>query len=80
MHQHKEYHEKPNINESSLESLQADLFKSKENYKDQANSLEQLTVAAKRLMQKSPNTLKAKPASITFKKSKYSEPINPQSQ
>ena len=80
MHRLKEYHEKPCPNELSLESLKADLSKSKENYKDQANSLEQLILQAKRLMQKSPNTLKEKPASITFKKSKYNEPINPQSQ
>ena len=80
MHLHKEYHEKQNLNESSLESLQADLSKSKENYKNQVNSLEQLTIAAKRLMQNSPNNLKAKTASITFKKSKYNEFTNPKSQ
>ena len=65
-----ETYEKQNLAKSSLESLQAGLSKSKENYKDQANSLEQLIAEANRLQQKKPNSQKAKPASITFKKIK----------
>ena len=80
MNYHKGYHEKQNPNESSLKSFQADLSKSKENYKNQANSLEQLIITANRVMQKSQDNLKVEPVSITFKKPKHDKFTNSQSQ
>ena len=68
MSRQKENHEKEYPNKLGLESLQAGLSKSKEDYKIQANSLEQLIAEANRLKKKNPYSPKAKPASITFKK------------
>ena len=70
MSRHKENHEKPYPDESSLEALQADLAKSGETYKYQKNKFEQLRTKANQIKQKNQNKIKPKQnaTSITFKK------------
>ena len=63
-----ENHEKKYTYESSLKSLQADLAKSKENYKHQKNILKQLTTKATQLNSYYQN--EPKELSLTFKKRK----------
>ena len=60
-----ESNEKQAPSKSSLKSLQADLAKSKENYKHQKKIFEQFIIEA--------NYCASKSASITFKKPNYSK-------
>ena len=70
MSQHKENHQKPYPDESSLKSLQTELAKSGETYKYQENKFEQLRTKANQIKQKNQNKIKPKldAPSITFKK------------
>lgn len=63
-----ETYEKHDSEKSSLKSLQADLSKYKENFKHQESKFEQLAAEANHLNPR--NRHNAKPATITFKKSK----------